>query len=157
MSVSAAFPSYMYVEKAAETDICTKNSYIECWWNWHQEGRGDRDSVNKLHTGWEFVKHSDNFFSFFYNNFLFGAVNRPDILLIWKIINVTSRGKMGLNNFVFHYHKLWNFLHNEAWLFAGIPIVVPIEGSRRHSVHVHMYWTPWAIAVNEVLNWKRIK
>jgi len=33
-SVLAVFASYMYVEKAAKTDIRTKNSYVECWWNW---------------------------------------------------------------------------------------------------------------------------
>ena len=29
-SVSAAFSSYMYIEKAAKMDICTKNLYKEC-------------------------------------------------------------------------------------------------------------------------------
>ncbi len=33
--VSAAFPTYMQLEKSCQNNVCSKNLRIKCWWNWH--------------------------------------------------------------------------------------------------------------------------
>ncbi len=50
--VSAAFSSYIYVEKAADTTFVQKNLYIKCWWNWHQVAIASRGFTYRWNEKW---------------------------------------------------------------------------------------------------------